>query len=166
MTAPHTIAVLGLGRMGTAIATRLADHDLHVIGWTRSGRTAAPIETVADPNDAVAKADLVLLALFDGNACSHVLDQVRGSLSTDTLIVNTSTVSPDEASALARQNGPSYVHAPVLGSVPAVAAGTLQILAAAEQPAFDRVHPAAASTRRAPPPRSNWLPTQASPARS
>jgi 3-hydroxyisobutyrate dehydrogenase-like beta-hydroxyacid dehydrogenase len=141
MTAPHTIAVLGLGRMGTAIATRLADHDLHVIGWTRSGRTAAPIETVADPNDAVAKADLVLLALFDGNACSHVLDQVRGSLSTDTLIVNTSTVSPDEASALARQNGPSYVHAPVLGSVPAVAAGTLQILAAAEQPAFDRVHP-------------------------
>jgi 3-hydroxyisobutyrate dehydrogenase-like beta-hydroxyacid dehydrogenase len=141
MTTPHTIAVLGLGRMGAAIATRLADHDWDVVGWTRSGRTAGAVETTGDPNDAVAKADITVLALFDGQACQQVVDQVRDSLRTDAIVLNTSTIAPAEASRLARQLGPSYVHAPVLGSVPAAAAGCLQILAAADQDALDRVRP-------------------------
>ncbi|MFB9394203.1 nuclear transport factor 2 family protein [Streptomyces coeruleoprunus] len=141
MTAPHTIAVLGLGRMGAAIATRLADRDRDVVGWTRSGRTAGTVETTNDPNEAVAKADIVLLALFDGPACRQVLDHVRDSLRTDTIVLNTSTIAPAEASSLARRLGPSYVHAPVLGSVPAAAAGALRILAAAEQATLDRARP-------------------------
>ncbi|WP_459754737.1 nuclear transport factor 2 family protein [Streptomyces sennicomposti] len=141
MTTPHTIAVLGLGRMGSAIATRLAAQDWDVVGWTRSGRTPGTIKTTADPNEAVAQADLVLLALFDGPACQQVLDAVRDSLRTDTIVLNTSTVAPAEASELARRLGPSYVHAPLLGSVPAAGAGTLQILAAADQKALNRVRP-------------------------
>ncbi|MEU2297956.1 nuclear transport factor 2 family protein [Streptomyces antibioticus] len=146
MTTPHTttqgtIAVLGLGRMGEAIATRLATQGWDVVGWTRSGRTSDAVKTTGDPNDAVAAADLVLLALFDGPACRQVLDDVRDSLRTDTLVLNTSTIAPAQASELARQFGPSYVHAPVLGSVPAVASGTLQILAAADHDALDRARP-------------------------
>ncbi|UFR06196.1 nuclear transport factor 2 family protein [Streptomyces sp. Go40/10] len=142
MTTPHTIAVLGLGRMGGAFATRLtAAQDWDVVGWTRSGRTSGAVETTGDPNEAVARADLVLLALFDGPACRQVLDDVRDSLRPDTMVLNTSTIAPAEASDLARQFGSSYVHAPVLGSVPAAAAGALQILAAADQDAFDRVRP-------------------------
>ncbi|WP_035844279.1 nuclear transport factor 2 family protein [Kitasatospora azatica] len=141
MTTPRTIAVLGLGRMGAAIATRLADHDWDVIGWTRSGRTAGAVETTREASDAVAKADVVLLALFDGEACQQVVDRVRDSLRPDTILLNVSTVAPAEASQLARQLGPSYVHAPVLGSVPAAAAGTLRILAAADQGALDQVQP-------------------------
>ena len=94
-----------------------------------------------DPNDAVVKADLVLLALFDGPACQQVLDDVRDSLRTDTIVLNTSTIAPAEAAKLARQLGQAYVHAPVLGSVPAVAAGALRILAAADQDALDRARP-------------------------
>ncbi|TDC27573.1 6-phosphogluconate dehydrogenase [Streptomyces sp. 8K308] len=144
MTEPHTIAVLGLGRMGTAIATRLADHDRasEVVGWTRSGRGAAgAVRTTGDPNDAVAKADIVLLALFDGPACRQVVDRVHGSLRPDAIVLNTGTIAPDEAAELARRLGKSYVHAPVLGSVPAVAAGALRILAAADQSAFDLARP-------------------------
>jgi 3-hydroxyisobutyrate dehydrogenase-like beta-hydroxyacid dehydrogenase len=141
MTTPYPIAVLGLGRMGAAIATRLAGHGWDVVGWTRSGRTTGTIATVGDANDAVAKAGVVLLALFDGRACQQVVDHVRDSLPTDTIVLNVSTVAPAEASTLARRLGRSYVHAPVLGSVPAVAAGTLQILAAADDAVFDRVRP-------------------------
>ncbi|KUL43802.1 6-phosphogluconate dehydrogenase [Streptomyces sp. NRRL F-4489] len=141
MTTPHTIAVLGLGRMGGAIATRLAAQDWDVVGWTRSGRTSGTVKTTDDPNEAVAQADLVLLALFDGPACEQVLGDVRGSLRTDTIVLNTSTIAPAEATRLARHLGPSYVHAPLLGSVPAAAAGTLRILAAADQNALDRVRP-------------------------
>ncbi|WP_229841094.1 nuclear transport factor 2 family protein [Streptomyces brasiliensis] len=141
MTTPHTIAVLGLGRMGEAIATRLATQGWDVVGWTRSGRTSGAVKTTGDPNDAVANADLVLLALFDGPACQQVLDDVRDSLRTDTIVLNTSTIAPAEASNLARQLGPAYVHAPVLGSVPTAAAGALQILASADQDALDRARP-------------------------
>ncbi|MFF8884005.1 nuclear transport factor 2 family protein [Streptomyces flaveolus] len=141
MTTPHTIAVLGLGRLGCAIATRLAAVDWDVVAWTRSGRTSGTVKTTDDPNETVAEADLVLLALFDGPACEQVLDDVRGSLRTDTIVVNTSTIAPAEATRLARRLGPSYIHAPLLGSVPAAATGTLQILAAAEQNALDRARP-------------------------
>jgi 3-hydroxyisobutyrate dehydrogenase-like beta-hydroxyacid dehydrogenase len=141
MTTPHTIAVLGLGRMGDAIARRLTARDRDVVGWTRSGRPSSAVRTADDPNKAVGEADLVLLALSDGPACQQVLDQVRDSLRTDTMVLNTSTIAPAEASKLARQLGPSYVHAPVLGSVPAAAAGALRILAAADQDALDRVRP-------------------------
>ncbi len=141
MTTPHTIAVLGLGRMGSAIATRLAAQDRDVVGWTRSGRTAGTVKTTDDPNEAVAQADLVLLALFDGPACRQVLDDVRDSLRTDTIVLNTSTIAPAEATRLARLLGPAYVHAPLLGSVPAATTGTLQILAAADQNTLDRVRP-------------------------
>ncbi|GAP47246.1 dehydrogenase [Streptomyces azureus] len=141
MTTPHTIAVLGLGRMGDAIATRLAAQDRNVIGWTRSGRTSGAVRTTGGPHDAVAQAGLVLLALFDGPACRQVLEDVRGALRADTIVVNTSTISPTEASELARWLGPSYVHAPVLGSVPAASAGALRILAAAGRDALDRARP-------------------------
>lgn len=141
MTTSHTIAVLGLGRMGGAIATRLAAQDWDVVGWTRSGRTSGTVKTTGDPNEAVAQADLVLLTLFDGPACEQVLDEVRGSLRIDTIVLNTSTIAPAEASRLARRLGPSYVHAPLLGSVPSVAVGALQILAAADQETLDRVRP-------------------------
>ncbi|MFE3203477.1 nuclear transport factor 2 family protein [Embleya sp. NPDC059237] len=146
-TAPRTIAVLGLGRMGTTVATRLAEHSHEVIGWTRSGppSTGGPFHTTDDPTTAVAKADVVLLALFDGRACREVVDQVRASLRPDAIVVNTSTVAPADASALAHELGASYVHAPVLGSVPAVAAGTLDILAGADPDTLDRVRPVLAA---------------------
>ncbi|MER5500577.1 MULTISPECIES: nuclear transport factor 2 family protein [unclassified Streptomyces] len=141
MTTPHTVAVLGLGRMGNALATRLTARGHDVIGWTRSGRNPAAHRTTADPNDAVTKAGLVLLALFDGPACRQVLDTVRDSLRTDTIVLNTSTIAPAEAAELALETGPSYIHAPVLGSVPAATAGTLKILTAAPHDTLDRARP-------------------------
>ncbi|MCW8121654.1 nuclear transport factor 2 family protein [Streptomyces anthocyanicus] len=144
MTAPHapcTIAVLGLGRMGEAIAARLTAQGRDVVGWTRSGRASGTVEVAPDPGTAVAEADLVLLSLFDGPACLQVLGDIRDSLRTDTVVLNTSTVAPAEAAEFARRLGRSYVHAPLIGSVPAVAGGTLRILAAAEQDTLDGVRP-------------------------
>ncbi|MET9046158.1 nuclear transport factor 2 family protein [Streptomyces sp. NPDC004362] len=141
MTTPHPVAVLGLGRMGHTIATRLTAQNRDVVGWTRSGRASTAVRTTDDPHEAVAKADIVLLALFDGPACRQVLDDVRDSLRADTIVLNTSTIAPDEATELARRIGPLYVHAPVLGSVPAAADGALEILTAADAVVYERVRP-------------------------
>ncbi|MFI0900649.1 nuclear transport factor 2 family protein [Streptomyces sp. NPDC020983] len=141
MTTAHTVAVLGLGRMGGAMAARLAAEGHTVTGWTRSGRPVPGVVSASGPAAAVARADLVLLALFDGAACHQVLDALHGELPPGAPVLNTATVAPAEAAGLARRVGRSYVHAPVLGSVPAAASGTLRILAAGEEDALARARP-------------------------
>lgn len=134
------VAVLGLGRMGTAIAERLGEQGWTVTGWTRSGRSA-PGPTAPDPLPAVRGATLVVLALFDGEACEQVVEQAAAGLSASVTVVNTSTVAPPEAAALekaVRANGAGYVHAPVLGSVPTVRRGALTVLAGGPGPDFAR----------------------------
>lgn len=122
------VTVLGLGRMGAAMAARLADRDHTVTTWTRSGRSAPGLPSAATPADAVADADLVLLCLYDAAACRAVLDALDGRLPRDAVLVNTATVGPDEAAELAAAVGPRYLHAPVMGSTSAVAAGSLTLL--------------------------------------
>lgn len=124
------VAVLGLGRMGAAIAGRLSATGHTVTGWTRSGRRPAGLACVESAAAAATGADVVLLALYDGAACLETLAAIRGSLDERPVVVNTSTVGIEEAAALAEALGDAYVHAPVLGSTPAVAAGSLEVLAA------------------------------------
>src|SRR5258708_9131568 len=127
--------------MGAAIAARLVSTGWEVTGWTRSGRVVDSVKMADDPDDAVANADVVILALFDGPACAQVLDRVRDSLRPGAIMLNTSTIAPAEAAELARQFGASYVHAPLLGSVPAVAHGALKILATPEDGTLAPVAP-------------------------
>lgn len=125
------VTVLGLGRMGAAMAARLADRDHTVTTWTRSGRTVPGLASAPTPADAVADADLVLLCLYDAAACRAVIGSLDGRLPRDAVLVNTATVGPDEAAELAAAAGPGYLHAPVMGSTSAVAAGSLTLLVGA-----------------------------------
>ena len=121
------VVVLGLGRMGSAMARRYADTGVRVTSWSRSGRGSA-----ATAAEATRAGDPVVLALYDGEACRAVLDDVSGALTPAQLVVNTSTVAPDDAARcadLVAGAGGRYVHAPVLGSVPAVLGGSLRVLA-------------------------------------
>ena len=117
------VTVLGLGRMGAAMAARLAERHHAVTTWTRSGEGTAA--TVAE---AVSSAEVVLLCLYDASACRAVLGSLDGALPHDAVVVNTATVGPDEAAELAASVGPGYLHAPVMGSTSAVAAGSLTLL--------------------------------------
>jgi 3-hydroxyisobutyrate dehydrogenase-like beta-hydroxyacid dehydrogenase len=128
-------AVLGLGRMGTAVAQRLADHlapDHDLRTWTRSAGGHA------SPADVVRGADVVMLCLYDAQACRDVLATCLSSVPDTAVVVNTTTVGPDEAAeleALVAAAGPAYLHAPVMGSTPAVARGGLVVLAGGKPPA-------------------------------
>ncbi|WP_257440924.1 nuclear transport factor 2 family protein [Nocardioides daeguensis] len=121
------ITLLGLGRMGRAVAARLTARGHDVTTWTRSGGG-----TAGTPAAAVASADVVVLCLYDAAACAAVLDEVAGHLPPGAVVVNTATVGPQEAATLAQQvatTGARYLHAPVLGSTSAAASGGLTVLA-------------------------------------
>jgi 3-hydroxyisobutyrate dehydrogenase-like beta-hydroxyacid dehydrogenase len=117
------VSVLGLGRMGTALAARLADHH-RVRTWSR--------RMGGSPNDVVVGADVVVVSLFDGPACEKVLTECLPALSATCAVVNTTTVGTDEATwleAMVTSTGATYLHAPVMGSTPAIESGRLTILA-------------------------------------
>lgn len=126
------VAVLGLGRMGAAMATALVGAGHEVRGWNRSPRSVEGVSISGSPAEAVAGADIAVVMVLDGPASSAVVDGFIGSAPAGLLVVNMSTIAPSEAVALAArcaEAGLRYVEAPVLGSIPNVEASGLTVLA-------------------------------------
>jgi 3-hydroxyisobutyrate dehydrogenase len=142
-----TVAVLGLGAMGRAIAARLlgAGHDVRV--WNRTpGRddelVAAGARRSTIPADAVREADVVITMVTDPPALDAVLFGPNGAASAipeAATLIDMSTVGPTEiASVVARLAPVAVLDAPVLGSVPSVESGSLVILAGGDHAVFER----------------------------
>lgn len=130
------VTVCGLGRMGTAFAAALVTAGHEVTGWNRTGH--GPVQ------DAVTGAEAVVLAVLDGPAARSVLAGVAAGAAPGTLVVNASTVGPDESRQLvadAVAAGLRYVEAPVIGSVPAVRAGKLTVLVGGSAPDLAAAEP-------------------------
>jgi 3-hydroxyisobutyrate dehydrogenase-like beta-hydroxyacid dehydrogenase len=129
----ESIGVIGLGRMGRAIAARLAGQGLSVIGWTRSGVApeAAQVDgfAAADTLAALVEAsDILILSLFDDAAVREVLDALARLDLSGRLIVETSTIAPDTLRAAApvlEAAGARVIDAPISGGPEMVAAGTI-----------------------------------------
>ena len=132
----QTVAILGTGKMGSAIATRLSEAGFEVVVWnrTRSRAEALGIGTVADtPAAAAGNADFVVSSLTGPEAVLAAYLGNDGALSAGAgkRIVEMSTAGPDLVSALAAHvaaAGGTLVDAPILGAPPLVRAGEAAIL--------------------------------------
>jgi 3-hydroxyisobutyrate dehydrogenase-like beta-hydroxyacid dehydrogenase len=145
------LAFLGLGLMGTPMATRLleAGHDLTV--WNRTSARTEPLvgqgaSAASSPAEAVAGADAVITMVANPPALEQVLfgdDGVVGALSPGQLLIDMSTVGPEMIRSVAGRL-PSHVtliDSPVRGSVPEATAGRLVIFVGATEAAFAHVQP-------------------------
>lgn len=147
------VAILGIGRMGGAMAGTLAreGHDLVLHNRTREKAedVAAAIEAAVtdSPAHAVAGAEVVLSILADRDAVEAIFHGEDGAivgLSEGTIVCEMSTVQPKVSCELAepiRERGADIVDAPVSGSVPAVEQGGLTIMVGGREESLETVRP-------------------------
>jgi 3-hydroxyisobutyrate dehydrogenase len=143
-----SIAIIGTGRMGTAFAKRLIEmgHDVSV--WNRtSANTAAAAEAgakVLSNLAAAASADTILLSLTDAAAVAVVLDGLIAAGIEGRLVVDTTTLLPDDTRAIAgrvTEAGADFVDCPVGGTVGPALKGQLLGMAGGTDEAFGRAKP-------------------------
>ena len=143
------VAILGTGKMGGAMARRLAaaGHELTLWNRTRERAEALLIGKVAPtPAEAAQSADVVISMLTDANAvrAAYLGEDGAAKSAQSQVFVDMSTAGPDIAKELApviARAGAQFVEAPVLGSIAAVEAGTLIIFAAGDEGAIERARP-------------------------
>jgi 3-hydroxyisobutyrate dehydrogenase-like beta-hydroxyacid dehydrogenase len=130
------IAILGTGKMGSAIAHRLADGGFELILWNRTRERAESlgVGNVADtPAAAVRHADVVISNLTGPDAVRSTYLGPNGAVSEGAgkLFIEMSTAGPDILPSLAAAvvaAGGRLVDAPIIGAPPAMRAGQAAIL--------------------------------------
>jgi 3-hydroxyisobutyrate dehydrogenase len=133
-----TVAVLGTGIMGAAMARNLISAGMEVRAWNRSREKAEPLEkdgakVADDPADAARGANFLLTMLSDTDAVEEaVRGDVLPALAEDGVWLQMSTVGEggnDRLLRLAADHGVAYVDAPVLGTRQPAEQGQLIVLA-------------------------------------
>jgi 3-hydroxyisobutyrate dehydrogenase-like beta-hydroxyacid dehydrogenase len=147
------VAILGMGRMGSAMARRVAAAGHHVTVWNRTRPAAEAVVAAlapghgvvaATPSGAVEEAEFVLSMLSNGEVtCDVLLDtSVVTAMRAGALVCDLGTSGVAAAHRLAdtlSAAGLQFVDAPVSGSVPAVEGGSLLVMASGDPAAVQRV---------------------------
>jgi 3-hydroxyisobutyrate dehydrogenase len=129
------IAILGTGRMGSAIARCLAAFEPTLWNRTRSRAQQVGMGRVAaTPADAARDADFVILSLTGAPAVRAALSGPDGALAAahGQLFIEMSTSGPEILPELAAQlhaSGSALIDAPILGAPTVVLRGAAAILA-------------------------------------
>jgi len=146
------IGFIGLGLMGKPMAGHLVAKGYPVIVHSRS---PAPVDALvaqgatraAGPADVAARATRIITMLPDSPDVERVLDGPDGvfsRLQPGTILIDTSSIAPATARALAAKAqtlGATMLDAPVSGGEIGAVNATLSIMVGGDQAAFDEVKP-------------------------
>jgi 3-hydroxyisobutyrate dehydrogenase-like beta-hydroxyacid dehydrogenase len=149
-----SVGFVGVGHMGFPLVQRLIRAQVPVLLWNRTQAKVEPLvaegahwaRTPKDLARSVGKG-VTFLMLTDGAAVKRVLFGRSGLGSgapPGALVVNMSTIDPDESRTFAArlgERGVHYVDAPVAGSVEQVTRGEAFFLVGGEDPDFTRARP-------------------------
>ena len=146
------VGIVGLGRMGSAIAQRLRQQGCAVVGWDHqpeAARAAAAdgVPIAANAREVAARSDFVISIITEDHGVRRIFLGTDGFLEGDVagkLFIDMSTLQPMTGRELAPSvaaKGARLIEAPVLGTIPQVRAGTLFAMAggAAEDVARARI---------------------------
>jgi 3-hydroxyisobutyrate dehydrogenase len=144
-----TIAFLGTGTMGLPMARNVSETGLSVRAWNRSRERAEPLvehgaEVVDSPAEAAEGAETLVTMLSDADAVLDSAADALGSLRSDAVWVQMSTIGIDgfeRCAELAKSRGVTLVDAPVLGTRKPAQNGELVILSSGPDEAIERAKP-------------------------
>jgi 3-hydroxyisobutyrate dehydrogenase-like beta-hydroxyacid dehydrogenase len=148
-----SVAFLGLGRMGSAMARNLARAHHGTVLWNRTAGKARELagelaaSTAATPAEAARGAGAVITMLADDAAVEETLAGSDGALSAlapGALVIDMSTTAPETARALAERveaAGGHFLDAPVSGSTATAEAAQLTIMVGGAADHVERARP-------------------------
>ena len=148
------VAVVGTGRMGSAMARAIARGGAEVILNNRSPGPARELAAeigarlASTPAEAASEADVAITMLADGRAVHDVWGSADGLLAgarAGSVLVDMSTVAPDTLAPFAAATAEREVgllDAPVSGSVTLAEAGQLTVMAGGSSADLERARPA------------------------
>lgn len=147
------VAVVGCGRMGSAMVRRLRRADTQVAVFNRTHDKAEQLAaatgaSVADTaRDEAQQADVTMVSLADDAAVEATYkgpDGLADGLRPDAVVLEMSTIDPQTVQALAGlvgEHGGALLNAPVSGSVSFAEQGQLTVMVGGEERALDRARP-------------------------
>jgi 3-hydroxyisobutyrate dehydrogenase len=146
------VGIIGLGRMGSAMAARLAQKGYEVVGWDQnpvavSALAATGAKAAPDARAVAAGARIVITTITEDSGVRGLFNGPAGLLSGDVagrLFVEMSTLQPVTVRELApaiESHGARIVDAPVLGTIPSVRDGTLVALVGGRPEDVERARP-------------------------
>ncbi|MBX3661019.1 MAG: NAD(P)-dependent oxidoreductase [Burkholderiales bacterium] len=147
----HKLGWIGIGRMGYAMAERLAKAGCDITVWNRTRSKAEPLAKsgakVADKLTDLAGCDIVFTMVSTGKDVKEVLFGPNGVLSAGgkpKIIVDSTSISLEESAEIRAKLGEQGIRllaAPVSGNAKVIKAGKLTVVASGPQDAFDAVNP-------------------------
>lgn len=156
MSEIKSVAILGVGKMGSAIAKELAVAGFDVTLWNRNQTAAenlaselnlSTVMVAQTPKDAILSADIVLCLFTNGLVTQSILlddPTVLNEAKSNLIIVDMGTSGVESARVLAKNlalKNISFIDAPVSGSVATVAAHQLLVMASGDESVIDRAIP-------------------------
>lgn len=143
------IGWIGTGRMGYALAARLAKAELDVACWNRTRAKAEPLReygaTVVDNLVDLADRDVVFTMVSTSKDLEQVVDTLLSDPQrTPKYVVDCSTVSSETSAAVRvrlAERGAQLVASPVSGNGKVVKAGMLSLVCSGDEQAFSDVRP-------------------------
>ena len=146
------VGLVGLGRMGSAMAGRLASFDIKATCWDQSEQAsthaaARGLSLVADPCTVAQASDLIITTITEDEGVRGLFTRPGGFGGADLkgkLFIEMSTLRPQTVRDLApmlEAQGAGIMDCPVLGTVPAALEGNLVGLVGASLADFERAMP-------------------------
>lgn len=148
-----TVAVLGTGHMGSAMARALARAGADLVLYNRTADRAASVASelgarvAGSPAEAASSADVAISMLADGPAVESTWggeDGLVAGAREGSVLVDMSTVPPETLRQFAdpvRERGAGILDAPVSGSVGLAESGQLTIMAGGRAEDLSRARP-------------------------
>ena len=141
------IAFLGMGLMGTRMATRLVQAGFEVAVWNRSPAACESVLSLGAKSlqlSEIGQYPVILSCLADDHAVQAVFDQIEPFLTAQQVIVDFSSLSVDQTQKLAQQASlkqVTWIDSPVSGGTAGAEQGSLVIFAGGDANTIEKLSP-------------------------